>query len=217
MIKAVIFDMDGLMFDTERMWHTFWAPAMEPFGLKPTQEFAYAMMGTTGEVGQKVMRSFYGEDIDAPAIAKEFYRIAEEEFQKPVPEKEGLQELVKLLNEMNIPMAVASSSSEQMILRNLRNAGIAEYFTAIIGGTRVKRGKPNPDIFLLAASELEVAPADALVLEDSYNGVRAGAAGGFYTVMIPDVLPATPEMEQLADKILPSLSEVARLLRENAL
>ena len=193
MINGVIFDMDGLMFDTERMWATFWEPALAALGLEYKEGLAEAERGTAGETSRNIVRQFYGEDCDANAIIDSLHRVADEEFQKPVPKKPGLDELLAWLDANHIPMAVASS------------------------GQQVKHSKPDPEIFLLAAEKLGTAPAHTLVLEDSYNGVRAGAAGGFVTVMVPDLLPADDEMRGLYTMECTSLNEVLAKLKTGEL
>ena len=197
MINGVIFDMDGLMFDTERMWATFWEPALAALGLEYKEGLAEAERGTAGETSRNIVRQFYGEDCDANAIIDSLHRVADEEFQKPVPKKPGLDELLAWLEANHIPMAVASSSRVHVIEGN--------------------HSKPDPEIFLLAAEKLGTDPAHTLVLEDSYNGVRAGAAGGFVTVMVPDLLPADDEMRGLYTMECTSLNEVLDKLKTGEL
>ena len=201
MINGVIFDMDGLMFDTERMWATFWEPALAALGLEYKEGLAEAERGTAG----------------ANAIIDSLHRVADEEFQKPVPKKPGLDELLAWLDANRIPMAVASSSRVHVIEGNLNNWGLTHYFKALVSGQQVKHSKPDPEIFLLAAEKLGTDPAHTLVLEDSYNGVRAGAAGGFVTVMVPDLLPADDEMRGLYTMECTSLNEVLAKLKTGEL
>ena len=203
MINGVIFDMDGLMFDTERMWATFWEPALAALGLEYKEGLAEAERGTA--------------DCDANAIIDSLHRVADEEFQKPVPKKPGLDELLAWLDANHIPMAVASSSRVHVIEGNLNNWGLTHYFKALVSGQQVKHSKPDPEIFLLAAEKLGTDPAHTLVLEDSYNGVRAGAAGGFVTVMVPDLLPADDEMRGLYTMECTSLNEVLDKLKTGEL
>ena len=212
MINGVIFDMDGLMFDTERMWATFWEPALAALGLEYKEGLAEAERGTAGETSRNIVRQFYGEDCDANAIIDSLHRVADEEFQKPVPKKPGLDELLAWLDEHHIPMAVASSSPMTVIEGHLEHWGLGHYFKAVISGEHLTRSKPAPDIFLLAAQKLGTEPAKTMVLEDSYNGVRAGAAGGFVTVMVPDLSPATDEMRRIYTCECASLHEVRRKL-----
>lgn len=217
MINGVIFDMDGLMFDTERMWATFWEPALAALGLEYKEGLAEAERGTAGETSRNIVRQFYGEDCDANAIIDSLHRVADEEFQKPVPKKPGLDELLAWLDANHIPMAVASSSRVHVIEGNLNNWGLNHYFKALVSGQQVKHSKPDPEIFLLAAEKLGTVPAHTLVLEDSYNGVRAGAAGGFVTVMVPDLLPADDEMRGLYTMECASLNEVLAKLKTGEL
>ena len=214
MIDGVIFDMDGTMFDTERMWATFWEPALAALGLPYRDGLAEAARGTAGVTTRNVVRQFYGPDCDAEAIVDSLHRVADEVFfSAPVPKKPGLDALLAWLKARHIPMAVASSSRETMIRHNLDVWGLTQDFTAIVSGQHVAHSKPDPEIFLLTAQKLGVEPARCLVLEDSYNGVRAGAAGGFVTVMVPDLVPADAEMKRLYTMECASLWEVLEKLK----
>ena len=216
MIQGVIFDMDGLMFDTERIWDTCWAPALAKFGLSYKEGLSQASRGTTRSGTCDVLRRFYGDDCPAAGIVEELYRLAYEAFTKPVPKMAGLDELLAWLDAHHIPMAVASSSPMTIIEGHLDHWQLSHYFKAVISGEHLARSKPAPDIFLLAAEKLGTAPAETLVLEDSYNGVRAGAAGGFVTVMVPDLSPATDEMRRLYTCECASLHEVRKKLEAGA-
>ena len=214
MIDGVIFDMDGTMFDTERMWATFWEPALAALGLPYREGLAEAARGTAGVTTRNVVRQFYGPDCDAEAIVDSLHRVADEVFfSAPVPKKPGLDTLLAWLKARHIPMAVASSSREAMIRHNLDVWGLTQDFTAIVSGQHVAHSKPDPEIFLLTAQKLDVEPSRCLVLEDSYNGVRAGAAGGFVTVMVPDLVPADDEMKRLYTMECASLEEVLEKLK----
>ena len=214
MIDGVIFDMDGTMFDTERMWATFWEPALAALGLPYREGLAEAARGTAGVTTRNVVRQFYGPDCDAEAIVDSLHRVADEVFfSAPVPKKPGLDALLAWLKARHIPMAVASSSREAMIRHNLDVWGLTQDFKAIVSGQHVAHSKPDPEIFLLTARKLGVKPTRCLVLEDSYNGVRAGAAGGFVTVMVPDLVPADDEMKRLYTMECASLEEVLEKLR----
>ena len=216
MIDGVIFDMDGTMFDTERMWASFWEPALAALGLPYREGLAEAARGTAGVTTRNVVRQFYGPDCDAEAIVDSLHRVADEVFfSAPVPKKPGLDALLAWLKARHIPMAVASSSREAMIRHNLDVWGLTQDFTAIVSGQHVAHSKPDPEIFLLTAQKLGVKPARCLVLEDSYNGVRAGAAGGFVTVMVPDLVPADDEMKRLYTMECASLEEVLEKLKSN--
>lgn len=217
MINGVIFDMDGLMFDTECMWATFWEPALAELGLPYKEGLAEAARGTAGENTRRVVRSFYGEDCDAEAIIDNLHKVADKAFEPPVPKKPGIDELLAWLDEQHIPMAVASSSREFAIRHHLDNWNMTHYFKAIVSGQHVTHSKPDPEIFLLAAEKLGVESEHCLVLEDSYNGVRAGAAGGFVTVMVPDLMQPDDEMRSLYTMECKSLNEVLEKLKQNEL
>lgn len=219
MVEGVIFDMDGLMLDSERVWGTFWAPALKDMGLEYKPGLAEAMRGTAGPVACGVLRRFYGDSCDAEAVWRHFNEVADAYFLAGnlVPKKPGLDELLAWLSARGVPMAVASSSPEHLILHHLNSHGLRHYFKAIISGANVSRSKPDPQMFLLATEAIGVEPARCLVLEDSYNGVRAGAAGGFITVMVPDLAPADAEMRSLYTAECATLHDVRKMLENGEL
>lgn len=213
MVDAVIFDMDGLMFDTERMWQTFWEPILAKRGITYIEEQGAATCGTAGAAQAKIMRSYYGEDLDAEQVWVECKQYAHDTFMSTtVPKCKGLDELLAWLAERNVPMAIASSSDVPLIEHNTRANGVRDYFSVVVSGDDIPRSKPFPDVFLIAAEKLGVKPENTLVLEDAYNGVRAGHAGGFITVMVPSVVPPDDEMREKADLICEDLLEVRDLL-----
>ena len=217
MIRGVIFDMDGLMFDTERIWATLWKPALHSLGMEYKEGLAEAMRGTAGESGRRVLRQFYGADCDAEAIHAALHREADRAFAARPDKKPGLDELLAWLDAHHIPMAVASSSRMASIRHHLDGWGLTHYFKAVISGEQFTSSKPDPEIFYRAAEMLGTAPEHTLVLEDSYNGVRAGAAGGFVTVMVPDLAQPDDEMRRLYTAECASLHEVRRMLEKGRL
>ena len=214
-VTGVVFDMDGLMFDTQVVWDRLWTPALAPYGLAPNPDFIREMRGTTGNATFAGLRRHFGDDVPAAQIYDDLRSLAAAEFvEHPAPAKPGLFTLLERLRALDVPRAVASSSPRAMILANLRTSGAAAYFddADVVCGQDVARSKPAPDIFLEAARRLGSDPASTVVLEDSFPGVRAGAAGGFVTIMVPDLQQPDDEIRALATCVCPSLTEVAALL-----
>lgn len=217
MVDAVIFDMDGLMFDSECVWGTLWEPALAKFGLTVPEGLPAAACGTTGDATIAAICAHCGEDVDAEGIFQEFYRIAAERFAQGAPKKPGLDELLEYLKGRGVPMAVASSSPVAIIEADLRGGRVEGYFDHVVSGQFMEHSKPAPDIFLEAARRLGTQPDRTLVLEDSFAGVRAGAAGGFVTVMVPDQHQPTDEIRGLATRVCSDLHEVRALFERGEL
>lgn len=217
MVKGVIFDMDGLMFDTERLWDTFWEPCCKRLGLPmPTPEFMASGRGLAGENLKRHLVEFYPQ-VDPDVMLKEVYEVAEERFRHPVPCKPGLRELLDWLKKHHLPCIVASSSPRSVIENNLKNTGVDGYFQGVVCGSDVEHSKPEPDIFLKAAAQLGLAATECLVLEDSFNGVRAGHAAGAVTVMVPDLAQPDEEIKQLYTYCCHDLLEVRQMLENGKL
>lgn len=214
MIRGVIFDMDGLMFDTERLWDTVWEPLCAEMGFTMPDDletFYTTGRGLAGEaLHAHILRYF--PMADPEQVVKEAQRLASERFAQGVPCKPGLRELLDTLAQHKIPCIVASSSPRELILQNLKNTDTARYFQDVVCGDDVVHSKPAPDIFQLAARRIGVDIHDCLVLEDSFNGVRAGHAAGAVTVMVPDLAQPTDEIRRLYTRCCHDLFEVRELL-----
>lgn len=215
-LRAVLFDMDGLMFDTERVSDEIWRDVANRNGFAMTSADVTLLRGRNYEGGRAALLARFGAKFPYDALAADAIRELSARLERHIPLRPGLLALLNALRGMGCKMAVASSTDSGRVLRNLQRTGVREYFSAVIGGEAVTRSKPDPEIFLLAAKALETPPAACMVLEDSYNGVRAGAASGCFTVMVPDLDPPTPEMRTLADAILPSLDAVIPLAAARA-
>ncbi len=204
MKQGAIFDMDGLLLDTERMYRDSWEKSAEQFGLVHNPDFPRAVCGSSGMHMQEIILQYYPQ-VDAKAFAADCILRVERELQTHVPIKTGVSEILQYFKQRGVKLAVASSSKRETVKSNLDKVGILSYFDAVVSGDQVEHGKPAPDIFLLAARQIGCAPEDCYVFEDGTNGIRAGAAAGCATVMIPDLTPPNAQLEQLCMGIYPSL------------
>lgn len=187
-IKAVIFDMDGLMFDTERVAALGMMEALEKQGLAGDEALFFRLLGLNTESTRQALFGAFGDRLDFAAAMRGMDAYIEDYVtRRGTPVKPGLFELLDRLDELRLPRAVASSSPMKRILRNLEMAGLSARFDAVVCGDDVALGKPAPDIFLAAARALDIAPACCMALEDSPSGVAAAKAAGMKTVMVPDL------------------------------
>ena len=218
-IRAVIFDMDGLMVDSEPVWGASWAPALALHGLEEAPGLAQACRGSSRAAVTARVAEFYGPDVDATAIVEDFFAIAQATLMdEGAPKKPGLDELLAWLGAHEVPCAVASSSPYELICSELARAGVLDKVAyAISGNGGALPSKPAPDIFWAAAEGIGADPASTLVLEDSVNGARAGVAGGFVTVMVPDLQEPTDDLRAGCARICADLLEVRDLLAAGAL
>ena len=214
MRKAAIFDMDGLLFDTERLFQKAWRDEAAAMNLTLPEVFTSRVCGTSGEKQAEVVREFFPGGDPEKIMAKVQNRVYE---QKEIPVKKGTFEILKGMKEQGMLMAVASSSPLQMIERNLEKTSTAEYFHCIVSGLQVQNGKPEPDIFLLAAEKTGVSPSDCYVFEDSLNGIIAGFRAGCASIMIPDIVLPTEEIKKIAAGIFPDLSEAWKAILKGKL
>lgn len=207
MIRGAIFDMDGLLFDTEMMYQQTWRELAEEMGVVLGEHFVNDISGTSGSHMCRVLEKHYGVS-DGMTVRDECMRRMREKQKKPVPMKKGVHEILEYFRTHGIKLAVASSTEKEQIENNLTLAGIRDYFDEVVSGNEVAHGKPAPDVFLLAARKIGCQPEECYVFEDSFNGVRAGVAAGCRTIMIPDLLEATEEMYEICWGVYPDLQVV---------
>lgn len=213
MKKGAIFDMDGLMFDTETVWQRCWSEVADEMNLELDPQFRKEICGTSGDLMAGIIAKYYHVE-DGHAIAKDVKTRVQNYLMEEVIEKPGLREILQFFRDNGVRIAVASSSTRGQIQRNLEKTGTAGYIDEIISGTEIAHGKPAPDIFLYAAEMLGYDAKDCYVFEDAYNGVRAGAASGAATVMIPDSQEPTDEMRELAAGIYDSLTDAMKAIQK---
>lgn len=211
--KAVVFDMDGVIFDSERAVMQCWKEVASRHNIPDIEKAILACTGTTMVRTREIMLNLYGADFPYDEYARESSVIFHSRYDGGrLPMKPGVKELLTFLKERGKKIALASSTRQHVVTDELRDAGIIEYFDRIICGDMVSRSKPAPDIFLKACEELNISPSDSYAIEDSYNGIRAAHAGGLHPIMVPDLLPADEEMQSLAEIVLPSLTSVMEYL-----
>lgn len=217
MKKGAIFDQDGLMFDTEKLYTQSWYEAGERFGVFVPEEFTHAVSGSSGPGMMSIIRHY----IPALAVPEDLWKTCKElciEKQDAfLPEKPGLHEILEFFKANGVRMAVASSSPKTQVEKNLLRAGVREYFDAVVTGEEVTHGKPAPDIFLLAAEKIGIPPEDCYVFEDSVNGIRAGVAAGCASVMIPDITQPDEEVRSLCAAVCDSLLDVVNEIKAGTL
>lgn len=214
-IKAVIFDMDGLIFDSERLYAKANVKTAKTLGLDKDEAYFYQFVGIGAQDMAERMKEAFDDD-----LVDEFFRLGEEDAHElllhgEVPTQPGLYELLDYLDDAGIEKVIASSSEVHMIDVMTKNAGIRDRFSAIHGGNQVEQTKPAPDIFELAWSNLGVSKEETLVLEDSINGVLAAYAAGIPVIMVPDTVEPTDEVRDKALAVVNNLSEVANYLKQN--
>ena len=206
MKQGAIFDMDGLMFDTERLYQESWREVAREMGIDLPMEFTREISGSSGDrLNQSVIRYYHTEE--PQALFQRVIKGVEKMLEKEVPLKPGIVEILSWLKDQNVKLAVASSSNIDIIRSNLRNSGTEKYFDAVISGYGLERGKPLPDIFLKAAEAIAVPPEDCYVFEDSINGVLAGLAAGSETIMVPDYVEPNETIRSSQAHICSSLLE----------
>ena len=208
-LKYIIFDMDGVIFDTERMYLECCKPAAEKLGLEDIETVSMKCIGFTREATYNLLREHYGQDAPIDAFNEEtrneFLRRYHSEG---MPVKKGARELLAWINENKIPVALASSTGTEIVKTELEQERLKQFFHVIVGGDMVSRSKPAPDIFLKAAELLSADPKECVVIEDSFNGVRAAWAAGMNVIMVPDLLQPDDEIRSLANEVKGSLLEV---------
>lgn len=210
---GAIFDMDGVLFDTERIYQQTWHELAAERKVELAGGFLQAISGSSGAHMNQVLEEYYHIS-DGEALAQECMRRVRQKLAVHVPVKEGVHEILAFFKEKGMPIAVASSSLPGQIEANLENAGIRRYFTEIVSGTEVVHGKPAPDIFLLAARRIGCEPQECFVFEDSENGVKAGFAAGCATIMVPDLIEPSSEIRQYCTRICRNLAEAQREIGE---
>lgn len=207
--KAVVFDMDGVIFDSEQLVLKGWQELAAEKGIPDIEKPYYQGIGSNAQAVRENFLRFYGSAFPYDEYKAEMSRRFHERYDNGrLPLKPGVRELLGYLKEQGYAIGLASSTRSAVVTAEIRDAGLLPFFQHLTCGDMVTRSKPEPDIFLKACENLGVCPENTICIEDSYNGIRAASRAGMTPVMVPDMVPANEEMEQLAAHIFKDLLEV---------
>jgi len=212
---VVIFDMDGIIFDSEQLVLDSWEAVGRKYGIPDVRKILTDCIGTSKDRTQEIIYAHYGKDFDYEKYRKEASMLFHEYVRENgLPMKKGVRELLQYLKEEKIPVGLASSTRLAVVEEELKQAGLYDYFQVVIGGDQLKRSKPEPDIYLMACEKMGVSPEDAYAIEDSHNGIRAAYSAGMMPIMVPDLLPATEEMREKSIAVFEDLFQVKQFFAE---
>lgn len=217
-ITTVIFDMDGVIFDTERLVLSNWKEVAGRRGISDIEDAFMECIGTTMSVTREIVKKHFGEDFPFEEFRQEASVVFHEKVRKDgMPVKQGVKELLVYLKQNGYKIGLASSTRRAVVEEELQMAGFLPCFDVVMGGDMITHSKPDPEIFLACCGKLGSIPDETLVIEDSYNGIRAANRAGMTAFMVPDLLPPTEEMSSLSNRIFDSLSDVQKFMENNGI
>jgi len=210
---AVIFDADGTLFDTEELMYQVWCEVGADMGLTMTVPEYLHYVGLNRAAVLDVMRERIGADFDgAEFMIRCVARLSQRIEEEGVPLKPGVVEILEFLHEKGVPMGLATSTHRVRTDRRLELCGLGKYFSAVVTGDEVSKGKPDPEIYLKVCEKLGVSPAKGVAVEDSKNGILSAHHAGLPVIIIPDMVPPSAELEEIAWKNFGSLLELREYL-----
>ena len=212
-IKGVIFDMDGVLLNSEVLYQRFWLEALHFYGYPAEKEHILALRSLTGKNAELKLKSFFGDSLNYEQVKNKRIVLMNEYIRKNGVEiKKGADEILPYLKEKGIKIALATSSPLERAEEHLGIVGLFKYFDSCVCGGMVKNSKPQPDIYLLASEKLGLKPCECIAVEDSPNGVRSAVNAGCKTVMIPDLTPCTEDLKKDLFAICNDLTEIRDLV-----
>ena len=209
--QAAIFDMDGLLLDTERLSKRSFMATCDHFNLERDSNFFNQLIGLNSKKSNLLIEEFLNNEVELKTFETKWIETYRQSLANHIPVKDGVEELLAHLKDIGLPCAVATSTRTESACKYLERTSLLPYFKIVIGGDQVSNGKPAPDIYLEAAEVLNVIPENCIAFEDSENGVRAAVSAGMTLVQIPDLIEPSEELKSLNHTIANSLLEGARL------
>ena len=215
-LQGVVFDVDGVLFDTERLTHQTWLTVSKELGWPQVGKHYLEFVGQNRTDIHQKMLDLFGPEFPKEEFMKTCSAHSQARMEREgVPMKPGVVELLDFLKARNIPMALATSTGRERTLRRMELTGLGPYFSAIITGDQVVHSKPDPEIYQLACQALSTDPACTVAVEDSRNGILSASRAGMQVIMVPDLIPPTPELDALLFRRCASLLEVRDFLNQN--
>lgn len=214
MVKAVIFDMDGVLIDTEKHYNAAWCEAARMAGfLDFRKEHALMLRSCDARLASEMMKDIFGAGFDYFAIREVRRRLVAERLEKyGLEKKPGIDEILAFLHEKKIKAAVATATPLELTLQHLEKIGVKDKFDKIVSAKQVEHGKPAPDVYLYACSHIGENPADCIAVEDSPNGIKSAYAAGCKPVMVPDLTPPDDEVRPLLYGVAGSLAGIREII-----
>lgn len=214
MIKAVIFDMDGVLIDTEKHYNAAWCEAARMAGFEDFgREHALMLRSCDAGLAAEMMKDIFGAGFDYFAIREVRRRLVAERLAKyGLEKKPGIDEILAFLHENGIKAAVATATPIELTLQHLATIGVKDQFDKIVSAKQVAHGKPAPDVYLYACEQIGERPADCIAVEDSPNGIKSAYAAGCKPVMVPDLTQPDEEVRPLLYAVVDSLADITGIL-----
>lgn len=210
-IKGAIFDMDGLMIDTEKLYLRYWKQAAADFGYTMEDKHVFSIRSLARKFSNPLLKSFFGEEFPVDEVRQRRTELINAHIEENgINVKNGLFKLWDFLKENSIKIAVATATPRDRTMLYLNKINVLDYIDAIVCGDMVTTGKPDPEIYLTAANQLQLPPCECAAFEDSPNGIKSACSAGCKAIMIPDMTPPDDELLSMLSGVFDNLGEAVR-------